>query len=229
MPLDLHWVSGSPYAWRVQLALVLKGQSYVSHRHQFTPDDIRGPAYLALNPRGRVPTLVHDGFVLYESIAILAYLDRRFPDPPLFGRTPEETGLVWRHIAEYTAYVDVAAEDYIVPLYFGSAGEHADAVRNARGVILAELDRWNAHLAGAEWLVGTGITAADVVLFPALKSVERASGKELARTLEVDVPPTAERWPNLAAWAWRIEALPGVASTWPPHWGPPPGATVSGA
>lgn len=222
MAIELHWLSGSPYAWRVQLALLHQGLDHVSHRHQLSTGELQAPDYLALNPRGRVPTLVEDGFVLYESMAILAYLDRRHPERPLFGATPGEVGLHWRHISEYTAYLDPEVEGYILPIYFGRVAEEAATVRAHRERILAELPRWNAALDGRAWLVGDGPGAADFVLYPALKSLERASGKDAARAAGLDLPAFAEAWPHLAAFMARIEAMPGFARTWPPHWGEPP-------
>lgn len=219
MPIELHWLSGSPYAWRVQLALLHKGLDYTSHVHQLSTGELQAPAYLALNPRGRVPTLVEDGFVLYESMAILAWLDRRHPERPIFGTTDEEHALHWRHISEYTAYLDPAVEGYIVPIYFGRAAAEQAELRVQQQRIVEELPRWEAALGGRGWLVGEGPGAADYVLYPALKSLERASGKESARSLGLDLPPYAAAFPALAAFMARVEALPGFRSTWPPHWG----------
>lgn len=219
MAIELHWLSGSPYAWRVQLALLHKGLDYVSRVHHLSTGELRAPDYLALSPRGRVPTLVDDGFVLYESLAILAYLDRRHPERPLFGATDREHGLHWRHASEYTAYLDPAVEGYIVPIYFGRAAAQEGEIRAQKERIEAELPLWEAALAGRSWLVGDGPGTADYVLYPALKSLDRASGKEAARALGLALPAFAEAWPNLAAFMARIEALPGFRGTWPPHWG----------
>ncbi len=58
----------------------------------FPKASARRPPTLELNPRGKVPTLKDGDFAVYESIAIMAYLDRKYTEPPLFGETPEETG-----------------------------------------------------------------------------------------------------------------------------------------
>lgn len=219
MAIELHWLSGSPYAWRVQLALLHKGLPYTSHVHQLSTGELRSPGYLALNPRGRVPTLVEDGFVLYESLAILAWLERRHPERPIFGATDEELALHWRHASEYTAYLDPAVEGYIVPIYFGRAADERAEIAAQKATILTELPHWEAALRGRDWLVGAGPGAADFVLYPALKSLERASGKESARAQGLDLPAFAEAFPALAGFMGRVEALPGFRSTWPPHWG----------
>jgi glutathione S-transferase len=218
MSLELHWLSGSPYAWRVMLALELKGLSYVSRQLEPSSGQLKSPDYLALNPRGRVPTLVDDGFVLYESLAILAYLDRKFPTPALFGQTAEETGLIWCVIAEYTAYVDPAVEDFILPLALRKAEEHADSVREAAATLRVELARLEKRLELTQHLAGPELSAADLVVYPHIRSIERAASTGAARQLDVHLAPLGGRWPALSAWARRIEALPGFDRTFPPHW-----------
>ena len=86
MAIELYWGSGSPFAWRVMLALEVKNLAYESKLMEFSKSEHKTPAYLQLNPRGKVPTLKDDDFAVYESIAIMAYLDRKYPDPPLYGK-----------------------------------------------------------------------------------------------------------------------------------------------
>ncbi len=218
MTIALHWLSGSPYAWRVQLALLLKGLEYTSHIHQMSTGELSSPEYLALNPRGRVPTLVDDGYVVYESMAILAYLDRKYPGPPLFGTTAEQAGAIWRAAFEYTAYVDPAVEDFILPLYRGEADSKVEQIQRAAEVLEKELALMDGTLARSPFLTGDALTAADLVYFPAVKSIERAGSKDAARPFALGLLPLAERWPNIRAWTARVEALPGYARTYPPHW-----------
>lgn len=82
MSLVLHGYRYSVYLRIVRLALAEKGVAY--ERVEVNPFGPDVPAaYLALHPFGRVPTLVHDGFALYETGAISRYIDRAFPGPPL--------------------------------------------------------------------------------------------------------------------------------------------------
>jgi glutathione S-transferase len=85
MALELWWGSGSPYSWRALLALEYKQLQYVSHLVQFAKQEHRSPQLLKMNPRGRVPVLKDGDYVCFESLAILQYLDRKYPQPPLFG------------------------------------------------------------------------------------------------------------------------------------------------
>lgn len=215
MTLELITIAGSPYGWRVQLALEHKGIPYRVRTLSLSAGELRTPAYLALNPRGRVPTLVDGDFTLSESLAILAYLEARWPEPPLLGTAPRDTGRIWRAIAEYTAYLDAAVEDFILPLYFGRAADEADKVRAAAATIADELARYEAQLAAAPFLAGDELTAADLVVFPHVQSVLRAAGKDAARDLELPFLPLP---PALAAWRARLETLPYYPRTIPPNW-----------
>ena len=57
MALELYWGSGSPYSWRVLLALEYKRLAYDSHLLQFSKQEHKSPQMLRMNPRGRVPVL----------------------------------------------------------------------------------------------------------------------------------------------------------------------------
>ena len=79
MSIELYWGSGSPFAWRVMLTLEIKGLPYQSKLLEFSKQQHKAPEYLALNPRGKVPALKDGDFAVYESLAIMAYLDRKYP------------------------------------------------------------------------------------------------------------------------------------------------------
>ena len=131
MAIELYWGSGSPFAWRVMLTLEVKGLAYESKLLEFSKGENKAPAYLLLNPRGKVPTLKDGDFVLYESLAIMSYLDRKYPDPPLFGKTPEETGLIWRALAECESYVVSAGDKVVRPIFFGKGLEKVEEIQQA--------------------------------------------------------------------------------------------------
>jgi len=71
MAIDLYWGSGSPYSWRVLLALEYKRLTYTSHLLQFSKQEHKSPQMLAMNPRGRLPVLRDGDYVCFESLAIL--------------------------------------------------------------------------------------------------------------------------------------------------------------
>jgi len=83
MAIELFWGSGSPYSWRVQLALEYKRLAYESRVLQFSKQEHKSPQMLRMNPRGRVPVLKDGDFVVFESLACLLYLDRKYPSADL--------------------------------------------------------------------------------------------------------------------------------------------------
>lgn len=84
----LHGYYRSSAAYRVRIALNLKGLAYADAFHHLLRKEQRAPDYLALNPQGLVPALEVDGTVLTQSIAICDYLDEAYPDPPLLPVDP---------------------------------------------------------------------------------------------------------------------------------------------
>jgi glutathione S-transferase len=216
--LEIHWGSGSPFAWRVLLALEIKDIPYESHLIEFSKKQHKEPAFLALNPRGKVPVIKDGDFTLSESLAILAYLDRKVPEPPLFGRTAAESGLVWKAINESVNYLDPPAIRIVGPLFFNKTEEKADDMRAALKELHAELRLLETTLAKQRWVVGSEISAADCVVFPAIESILRAAGKDAAKAFDLGIVPLEKTYPALAAWRERVRALPGYERTYPPHW-----------
>ena len=86
----LHDYFRSSAAYRVRIALNLKGVRYETVVHDLRTGEQRDPAYLAANPQGLVPALEIDGRVLTQSLAIIDYLDARFPAPRLLPADPGE-------------------------------------------------------------------------------------------------------------------------------------------
>jgi glutathione S-transferase len=97
----LHHAWRSSASRRVRLCLEEKGLEYEDHHVDLEKMEHHSPEYLAINPLGVIPTLIHDGKPLHESGTICEYLDESFPDPKLRPDTPYERALMrnWiRHI-----------------------------------------------------------------------------------------------------------------------------------
>jgi Glutathione S-transferase len=82
----VHSIPGSPFGRSVLATLEEKGAPY--RLAPVAPGTFKSPEHLARHPFGRVPVLEHDGFHLYESQAILRYLDRVLPNPALTPADP---------------------------------------------------------------------------------------------------------------------------------------------
>jgi len=198
--------------------LEVKKLAYESKLLEFSKGENKRPAYLQLNPRGKVPSLKDGDFVLYESLAIMSYLDRKYPDPPLFGKTPEETGLIWRALAECESYVVSASNKVVRPIFLGEGLDKVGEIQQAAQTLRQEFKTIDERLAGSHWLVGDKISAADIGTFPLVQLILRAASKEAAQPLNLGFLPLEKTSPNLAKWVQRIEALPDYQRTYPPHW-----------
>ncbi|MCC6001809.1 MAG: glutathione S-transferase family protein [Pararhodobacter sp.] len=84
--IELYHLPQSICSQKVRLALAEKGLNWTGHVVDLARFDHLQPDYLALNPNGVVPTLVHDGAAIIESTVICEYLDEVFPTPPLSPR-----------------------------------------------------------------------------------------------------------------------------------------------
>ena len=218
MALELYWGSGSPYSWRVQLALEYKRVPYESHLLQFEKQEHKSPQMLRMNPRGRVPVLRDGDFVVFESLACLLYLDRKYPEPPLFGRTPEEAASIMRVINEYQAYVEAPLLQIVSAAFFETLDEKIEEVTRATHVMAGEARTIENRLSASDWLVGEHVSAADMVVFPQIMLLLRALEKRDAGDLRTRFLPMEQHYPAIARWIQRVEQLPGYEKTYPPHW-----------
>ncbi len=212
MALILYYGSGSPYAWRVQLGLEHKALPYERKVLSFSAGDTRKPEFLALNPRHRVPVLVDGDFVLYESGAIVEYLDEAYPGrgAPLFPGDAKTRALIRRMILEVDAYYDPAADPILTQAFSKKPEEReAQVVADARKATIDELEMFAKAMRG-DFLAGP-LSAADFALYSMVALLKRAQIK--LTDFDADMLP-----PAIAAWKSRIEALPFFDKTIPPHW-----------
>jgi glutathione S-transferase len=222
MTMDVYWISGSPYAWTVLLTLELKKLDYTSRLLVESQGELKTPEFLALNPRGQVPVMRDGDLVLPESLAILAYIERKAPDPPMLGRSAEETGRIWKFMLDchnnLISPVDRLVGPALESQHYGGVEENADDMREAAKIVKRELGYLEAALTDRDWLVGSELTAADMVIFPFVLIFERAISHKSVAPLELDLGPISEKFPAIGAWKERITALDGFEKTYPPHW-----------
>lgn len=226
--ITIFRASGSCPSWRVMFALELKGLAYDAPLLDISKQQHKTAEMLALNPRGKVPILKDGEFSLFESMAIVAYLDAKYPERKVLGRTPEETALIWRLWSECMCYLEPAVDKLCIPIYRGVAAEQADAVRAAARDIAAQLAPFEERLTSSPWLVGEQPTSADGAIVPQIGHLFRALEKPVAKTLDLELDPLHSRFPGIAAWWDRCRALPNFGRTYPPHWGPVPAPGVWG-
>jgi glutathione S-transferase len=212
MALTLYYSSGSPYAWRVWLALEHKRIAYELKNMSYDAGDFKSPTFRALNPRQRVPVIVDNGFALYESAAIVEYLEEKQPgDPRLFSNEVRERAVQRRMVREADQYFATALEHLVEAVLFTPKESWSDErIAKAYGDLKQELAVWETMISG-EYLAGS-LSAADFTLFPEIALVQRIAKRT------PDLVTSDFTGPKIGAWMVRMQALPVIQKTWPPHW-----------
>lgn len=204
----VHGIPGSPYVRAALLALEEKGAPWRLVR--LRPGETKGSEHLARHPFGRIPAFEHDGFKLYETQAILRYVDRVAEglrltpsDPRAEARMNQIMGITdWYVMPRVSATIVFGR---IIGPAFGMAVDEARieaAVPDAR-LCLAEIARL---LDGHAWMAGERPSLADLLLGPHLSMLsETPEGGMLLADHD-----------NLRDWLARLEARPSMRrTTWP--------------
>lgn len=207
--LKLYQYRGSPYCWKVRIALAEKRIEYEAIVPENRDAD---PEFRRLTPIGKVPVLVlEDGTSVYESTVINEFLQERYPSPSLLPNDPADRARARMFEELADAYLAPALRLVFTARYRFDAGRifrlpSVDATQEATGLESAGklLDYLDGEVEGLEYFVGE-FSLADIGLTPALTRT--------ARLLDL---PLREKWPHLAEWAGRIGERPSVASTAPP-------------
>jgi glutathione S-transferase len=211
MGLAFYYGSGSPYSWRVWLALEHKHIAYELKTLSFSAGDLRKPEYLAINPRHKVPAIVDQGFALYESVAIVEYLDEKYSGPKLFPGDERQRALVRRMVQEADQYYALAMEKLVDQVLFTAPDSwDAEEISEGRQGVTRELASWEGSIRG-DYLAGE-LSAADFTLYPLIALSLRMEKKKPDLDLRGAIAP------KVSAWMKRTEALPYFQKTWPPHW-----------
>jgi elongation factor 1-gamma len=162
MSLTVYTYPNNPRVWKAQIAGKFTGVEVTE-----VPDFQMGVTnktkeFLALNPLGKVPTLVTPEGAVWESNAIASYVAHAKPSQ-LYGNSQYEAALVeqWVHYA--TNEIDLPAAAWLYPIY-GLVAENPEATSKARSDIRGVLKTLDEHLKLRTYLVGERITFADIAV-----------------------------------------------------------------
>lgn len=164
------------------------------------------PQFLALNPNGKVPLLVHDGVPIYESIAILAHLGETFGVEKKLFPPP---GITRAQAFQWLAWMNVTLGAAVVRYQQNTSDQIAAELRNEKVAELAKAETQQLlgildhHLAGRTWMVGDTFTLVDAHFGGAMSWMSR---------LGFDT----KSLPNLDVWLGRCKARPAWATLMAP-------------
>jgi len=213
----VHGIPGSPYVRAALLSLEEKGADY--EFAAMALGTLKQPPHLARHPFGRIPAFEHDGWMLYETQAILRYVDAVVSGPSLQPADPRAAARMnqlmgitdWYFMPQISAPITfqrVVAPRFGIPV---NEARITEAVPNAR-ICVGEISRL---MDGHSWLAGETLSLADLLLAPHLSMfAPTEEGK-----------PILNDHPRLTDWLARIEARPSMRATtwealterWPPN------------
>ena len=201
----VHGVPGSPYVRAGLLTLEEKGADY-----QFAamkPGTLKQEPHLSRHPFGRIPAFEHDGWVLYETQAIMRYVDAVVPGPRLQPESPRDTarmnqmmGIVdWYlmpQVSRTITFNRVVAPRFGMPVNEDAVAKAIPDARHCIGEVARLLD-------GQTWMSGDAVSLADLLMAPHLSMLALAT--EGAAILRAQA--------NLAGWLDRMEARASMKAT----------------
>ena len=233
--LALYHAGPSTCSQKVRLVLAEKGLDWEDKALNFQRRDHLSDWYLALNPNGVVPTLVHDGAVITDSSVIAEYLDDIHPEPALRPADPvgrahlrawrqfidevPTTAIrypsfnafvlrIWAHLSdeEFLAYVDgMPLRKKLYRRIKDRSGFGKEDIDVALDDLRMTLARMDKALTGNDWLVRNQFSLADTALTPTIVRMQ-----DLGLTWMWDALP------RVAGWYERVQSRPSFAKTYYP-------------
>lgn len=207
--IELFGADYSVYVRSARLALAEKGIPY-----QLVPVDVFAPGgapsdYLGIQPFGKIPALKHGAFTLFETVAILRYLDEAFDGPALQPDDPAGRARMTQilSILDTCAYKTLVWDVYVERVVRTRDGAPADEVKIASSMGLARtiVAALEDLCAGGPFLLGDRLTLADCHAAPMLSLFRQAEEGVLL----------LKAAPKLRGWLDRFEARPSFSATAP--------------
>ena len=203
----VHGVPGSPYVRAALLTLEEKGAEYELAAMRL--GTLKEQPHLSRHPFGRIPAFEHDSWMLYETQAIMRYVDDVIPgqrlqpeEPRAAARMNQLMGITDWYVMRQVS-MPITRNRVVAPRFNRPVDEEEvmQAIPDAR-ICIAEIDRL---LDGHTWMAGDTLSLADLLLAPHLSMF--ALAPEGAQILQ--------EHQNLTRWLARIEARPSMqATTW---------------
>jgi len=208
--LQVFWGSGSPPAWRVIYYLEVRKIPYESKLLEFSKKQHKTPEFLKINPRGKVPAILDGDIPVYESLAIIQYLEDKFRnDKQYIKLVPDDLKLkakVLTRTHEVLSYLNLG--EFGPFLYYKQPEEWDKALATkAYDALFAELQNYDKWAGEGKYMAGDEISMVDVMLVPYLGIFKRMGADFGAIGLK-----------NLEAYYKAISETEAFKNSYPPHY-----------
>jgi glutathione S-transferase len=208
--ITLYDCATAPSPRRARLLLAEKGVAHETVQVDLRNNEQLGDAFRKINPQCTVPVLrTDDGLLLTDNAAITAYLEARYPEPPLLGRTPEEKAEIasWNWRVEFEGLLPIAeamrnSAPSLANRALAGPANHAQIPELAqRGLarLLQFLVTLNDRLAGRGFIATDRFSIADLTAVVAV---------DFARVVKVR---PGEQHPHLLRWRTAMAERPAMA------------------
>lgn len=186
----------SPGSAKLRVALVEAGASYEYVVVDLSKGEQKRPEFLALNPHGKIPVLVHDDFVLPESDAILLYLAETFPEARLVGPTARDRA----RALEWCLFGATALQPAYYDIYFHTSGYTPE--KRVPAMIGPGRERLARSLGVLETVLGRREYLAGAF------SIADLANAAIIRIVHERAPYDRAAYPKIEAWFQRVTARP---------------------
>lgn len=197
MTIKLYDAKISPYARKIRLIAAELSIPIEKIPLSFSKGEFHSPEYRTKNPNGKVPTIDDDGFVLWESIAILKYLAEKKPGllpPDVKGRAQADQWMFWWATHPEPA-LDLLLYEMVIKPYLGKPGMDAAIIAEAYAHLDHYLPVLEQQLAGKEYVLGK-LSVVDFAIAPRLEMAPKVTKVDLTK------------YPNIVTWLARLQAKP---------------------
>ena len=223
--LELYHFHGATCGLKTRIALAEKNVDYVDH--VLTREEVRTPEYRNINPNAVVPTLIHDGNIIFESSCIINYIDDAFDGPALKPHNPLGVAYVWWWLKRAdeclpmigTLTYTVSMRPNLIKMEPTEIEKHIQGIPNiatrARRKRIIEqgfespdfnqsieglmkmLSDMEKSLIKEDWLSGANYTLSDVAMTPLIE-----------RIYELECHGLLVKYPAVIDWFERVQARP---------------------
>ncbi|KAH8306294.1 hypothetical protein KR018_006376, partial [Drosophila ironensis] len=201
--LDLYNMPMAPASRAIQMVAKALGVELNSKFINTMEGDQLKPEFVKINPQHTIPTLVDNGFAIWESRAIAVYLIEKYgkPDSSLYPKDPQKRALINQRLYFDMGTLYDALAKYFFPIFrTGKPGdpENLEKVNTAFGFL-------NTFLEGQEFVAGSQLTVADIVLLATVSTTEMFS-------YDLSKYPNVEKWYKnapkvVAGWEDNLQSL----------------------